>query len=79
MDYICFTLLFLIIVKLFLNFIIIFKQLNIKIMQQDEIQNPNPLIFKKQCIDEQILYKRQQKEMDTQEIDEIDNYESTFN
>ena len=47
-------------------------------MQQDEIQNPNPLIFKKQCIDEQILYKRQQKEMDTQEIDEIDNYESTF-
>jgi len=45
---------------------------------QEELQNPNPLVFKKQCIDEQLLYKRHQKEIDSEEIDEIDNFESNI-
>ena len=45
-------------------------------MQGEELQNPNPLVFKKQTLDEHLLYKRQQKEIDMNEIDEVDSVES---
>jgi hypothetical protein len=45
-------------------------------MDTDELQNPNPTVFKKQSIDEHLLHKRHQQECDSTEVDDVDNYES---
>jgi metal-sulfur cluster biosynthetic enzyme len=41
----------------------------------EELQNPNPIIFKSKGLNEEIFYQRKQMELDENVEDEIDNYE----
>lgn len=41
----------------------------------EELQNPNPIIFKSNKLNEEIFYQRKQKELDENIEDDIDNYE----
>jgi len=41
----------------------------------DELQNPNPIIFKSKGLNEELIYERKQKELDENIDDEVDNYE----
>lgn len=40
-----------------------------------ELQNPNPIVFKVQNIDDRIIQQRKIEEMDEENVDIIDNYE----
>jgi hypothetical protein len=42
----------------------------------DEIQNPNPIIYKSKQIDGEILFHRKQAEIDEETTDQVDNLES---
>jgi metal-sulfur cluster biosynthetic enzyme len=41
----------------------------------EELQNPNPIIFKSKGFNEELFYERKQKELDENIEDDIDNYE----